>query len=61
MAGAPSNGLADWRATYPNSNSDDAGCQLCHGSSTGKLNAYGRDICLAFEAQVFVPSDWALT
>jgi PKD repeat protein len=57
-ATATNNGLADWRDVYPNSNSDDAGCQLCHGSSLGQLNAYGRDICLEFEAQGFVPSDW---
>jgi hypothetical protein len=56
---ATSKGMSDWRATYPNSNSDDAGCQLCHGSSTGQLNAYGRDLCLLFEQNQTVPSDWA--
>jgi len=57
---ATNKGLADWRETYPNSNSDDAGCQLCHGTSLGQLNAYGKDICLEFQAQGFVPSDWML-
>ncbi|MGD8885477.1 MAG: PKD domain-containing protein, partial [Gammaproteobacteria bacterium] len=55
---ATNGGLADWRDTYPNSNSDDAGCQLCHGASTSQLNAYGRDICLAFEAAGSRPGDW---
>jgi PKD repeat protein len=55
---ATSNGLQDWRDTYPNSNSDDAGCQLCHGNSLGQLNAYGRDLCLRFEASGFIPSEW---
>ena len=55
-AHATSKGLADWRATYPNSNSDDAGCQLCHGESTGQLNAYGKDQCVLFDGTV--PSDW---
>ncbi|MCI0506598.1 MAG: PKD domain-containing protein [Gammaproteobacteria bacterium] len=58
---ASSNGLADWRDTYPNSNSDDAGCQLCHGSSTNQLNAYGRNICLAFAADGARPGDWGQT
>jgi len=53
---ATSKGMADWRATYPNSNSDDAGCQLCHGESTGQLNAYGKDLCVLFNGTV--PSDW---
>lgn len=55
---ATSNGLADWRATYPNSNSDDAGCTLCHGSNTNQLNAYGRDLCELFEQNQTVPSNW---
>jgi PKD repeat protein len=38
--------LTDWRDAYPNSTSDDASCQLCHGSSTDTLNAYGRDLCV---------------
>jgi len=53
---ATSKGMADWRATYPNSNSDDAGCTLCHGASTGQLNAYGKDLCVLFNGTV--PSDW---
>jgi PKD repeat protein len=56
---ATNNGLQDWRNTYPNSNSDDAGCQLCHGGSTSQLNAYGRDLCLQFEQNQTVPSDWS--
>ena len=51
--------LGDWRATYINSNSDDAGCQLCHGSSTSQLNAYGKDLCI--ETSGTVPSDWSET
>jgi hypothetical protein len=58
---ATSNGLADWRDTYPNSNSDDSGCQLCHGSSTNQLNAYGRDICLKFAENGAQPADWNQT
>lgn len=53
---ATSKGMTDWRTTYPNSNSDDAGCTLCHGSSTGQLNAYGKDLCVLFNGTV--PSDW---
>jgi len=56
---ATSKGMADWRATYPNSNSDDAGCTLCHGASTAQLNAYGKDLCVDFNGTV--PSDWTLT
>jgi hypothetical protein len=58
---ATSNGLADWRDTYPNSNSDDAGCQLCHGSSTNQLNNYGRQICLEFTVTGSRPGDWGQT
>ncbi|MEN8168112.1 MAG: PKD domain-containing protein [Pseudomonadota bacterium] len=39
--------LSDWQNQYPGSTSDNASCQLCHGSSTGTLNAYGADLCLA--------------
>jgi chitodextrinase len=53
---ATSKGLADWRATYPNSDSDTAGCQLCHSASTSQLNAYGKDQCVLFNGTV--PSDW---
>ena len=55
---ATNNGLEDWRNVYPNSNSDDAGCQLCHGGSTSQLNAYGKDLCLVFEQNQAVPSEW---
>jgi len=61
QASATNNGLSDWRGLYPDSNSDDAGCTLCHGGSTSQLNAYGRDICLAFLAAGAVPSNWAET
>ena len=57
-ASATSNGLADWRDAYPNSNSDDAGCTLCHGSSTGQLNAYGKTLCDAFLSTGTIPSEW---
>jgi|GEM_PF-3330977 len=56
---ATNNGLEDWRNTYPNSNSDDAGCQLCHGGNLSQLNAYGRDLCLVFKQNEVVPSDWS--
>lgn len=55
---ASSNALADWRDTYPNSNSDDAGCTLCHGSNTGQLNAYGKSQCDLFLQTGTIPSDW---
>jgi hypothetical protein len=58
---ATSNGLADWRNHYENSNSDDAGCQLCHGTSLGQLNTYGKDICDQFIDQGFISSDWTDT
>ena len=35
-----------WPGLYPNSTADDnAGCQLCHASSTQNLNPYGHAIC----------------
>lgn len=43
-AHARSSYLGTWSSLYPNSSSDQAGCQLCHGSSTGTLNPYGRDM-----------------
>jgi hypothetical protein len=49
--------LDDWRTVYPNSNSDDAGCQLCHSSSTSQLNTYGKDLCVQNNGTV--PSDWS--
>jgi hypothetical protein len=38
---------------YPNSNSDDIGCQLCHQSSEGGdgWNAYGTDIWFFYNEQ----------
>ena len=30
-----------WSGLYPSSTSDNAGCQLCHGTSTQNLNPYG--------------------
>lgn len=38
---------------YPNSNSDDIGCQLCHQNSTGGngWNAYGTDIWIYYNEQ----------
>jgi hypothetical protein len=54
---ATNSGMADWRDTYPNSNSDDAGCQLCHPVNTKQLNAYGNDLCVLFD-ETGVPSDW---
>ena len=54
---ATNKAMDDWRTTYPNSNSDDAGCQLCHGANTKQLNAYGKDLCVLFD-ETGVPSDW---
>jgi len=61
MTHATSNGLADWRELYPHSNADDAGCQLCHGSSLGQLNAYGKTLCDAFLLNGTIPSEWGDT
>ena len=58
---ATSNGLADWRDTYPNSNSDDAGCTLCHASSLGQLNSYGKTLCDEFVNTGTIPSNWSGT
>jgi hypothetical protein len=40
--------LDDWQVFYQDTptTSDGAGCQLCHGSNTGTLNPYGKDLCL---------------
>jgi hypothetical protein len=45
-AQARSSYLSDWSGIYPDSSSDQAGCQLCHGASTGDLNLYGFDLAL---------------
>lgn len=35
-----------WNSMYPSSSSaDNAGCQLCHASSTTYLNSYGEALC----------------
>ena len=47
--------LKSWEGHYADSTSDNAGCALCHGSSTKNLNAYGRDLCIAFEGTI--PAD----
>lgn len=44
--------LKTWEKHYADSTSSDAGCALCHGDSTRNLNAYGNDLCLAFEGSV---------
>ena len=41
-----SNYLNTWESNYPNSNSNSANCELCHGGNLETLNAYGHDICL---------------
>jgi chitodextrinase len=39
--------LTEWSGLYPSSATDDnAGCLLCHGSSTRNLNPYGRSVAL---------------
>ena len=43
-AQATSGYLNSWRSIYPSSTSDNASCQLCHGTSTQNLNPYGFDI-----------------
>jgi hypothetical protein len=61
IAVAPAMGLnkylKTWEDHYPDSTSGDAGCALCHGSSTKNLNAYGRDLCIEFEGSA--PADIA--
>ena len=47
--------LKTWEDLYPATTTSDAGCALCHGSSTKNLNAYGRDLCLEFGGSV--PAD----
>jgi hypothetical protein len=47
--------LKTWESHYADSTSGDAGCALCHGSSTSNLNAYGRDLCIAFGGSI--PAD----
>ena len=44
-----------WDATYPTSNSDASGCQLCHGASTKQLNVYGAQLC--WEYGDVIPAD----
>lgn len=44
---AQSSYLSTWSGIYPSSTSSDAGCQLCHASSTTYLNPYGRDMCVS--------------
>ncbi|HYQ71152.1 MAG TPA: hypothetical protein VET88_04390, partial [Gammaproteobacteria bacterium] len=42
---AESGYLSTWSSLYPGSNSDAAGCQLCHGAGgTGNINPYGHAI-----------------
>lgn len=47
--------LKDWEAAYPHSASSDANCALCHGTSNGNLNSYGKEICDAFGGTI--PAD----
>lgn len=44
--------LKEWEDAYPHSNSGDAGCALCHGTSTANLNTYGKDLCDAFNGTI---------
>lgn len=52
--------LKTWQDTYPHSTSDAASCDLCHGTSTSNLNAYGQDLCEAFNGSVPADSKAAL-
>jgi len=36
--------LSTWQTRYPSSTSDNASCDLCHGTSTSNWNAYGSAI-----------------
>ncbi len=54
-AQALNNFLKTWQDIYPHSSSDNSDCSLCHGTSTSNLNAYGKDLCLAFGGSV--PAD----
>lgn len=40
---------------YPGSTTTQAGCTTCHGSNSGTLNAYGKDLCLQLPG--YVPAD----
>lgn len=44
-----------WQKVYPHSGTSDAGCAVCHGNTTQTLNAYGRDLCVAFDGSI--PAD----
>ncbi|MDO8941190.1 MAG: PKD domain-containing protein [Methylicorpusculum sp.] len=44
--------LKTWQDTYIGSTSDNASCNLCHGTSNSNLNAYGKDLCTAFSGSV---------
>ncbi|MBS3954710.1 MAG: PKD domain-containing protein [Methylomicrobium sp.] len=47
--------LQTWQTAYPNSSSDNADCNLCHGTSTSNLNTYGKDLCISFGSSI--PAD----
>jgi hypothetical protein len=44
-----------WKSIYPASGTGDAGCAVCHGTSTSNLNAYGGSLCAAFSGSI--PAD----
>jgi hypothetical protein len=58
-AAQPAQGLSSflksWQDLYPGSTTDNADCDLCHGTSTSNLNAYGAALCVAFGGSV--PAD----
>jgi hypothetical protein len=44
--------LKTWQNLYPGSTTDNASCSVCHGTGNTNLNAYGKDLCVAFGGSV---------
>jgi mono/diheme cytochrome c family protein len=44
--------LKTWQDLYAGSTTDNASCALCHGTGNTNLNAYGKDLCVAFRGSV---------
>lgn len=47
--------LKAWEDVYPDSATGEASCSVCHGTSTGNLNPYGKDFCVSLNGTV--PAD----
>ncbi|SDX49061.1 PKD domain-containing protein [Thiocapsa roseopersicina] len=44
--------LKTWQDFYAGSTTDNASCAICHGTGNTNLNAYGKDLCVAFGGSV---------